>query len=172
MPLEAAPKTSNIILAEMITYLPKHLRRKLAGIVVAGYPYETCGLLIGTQNAGEVHVARLTQARNLNTERAHDRYELDPRDFLAGDKQAQAAELEIVGIWHSHPDHPALPSETDRVGAWEGYSYVIASVTRAGIADLRSFRLISNDFVEEAIIHEPCDDPHSNTVAKLYRGCQ
>lgn len=154
----------------MMTYLPEHLRRKLEGIVAAGYPHETCGLLMGTQNGGEVHVSGLTQARNLNTERARDRYELDPRDFLAADKRAHEAGLEIVGIWHSHPDHPARPSETDRAAAWEGYSYMIASVTRAGIADMRSFRLISNNFVEEEMTHDLCDDSHSNPVAKLYRG--
>jgi proteasome lid subunit RPN8/RPN11 len=59
--------------------------------------------------------------------------------------------LEIIGIWHSHPDHPARPSETDRAAAWEGWSYLIASVTKHGVADLRSWRLQGKDFVEENI---------------------
>ncbi|MGH8580626.1 MAG: Mov34/MPN/PAD-1 family protein [Gammaproteobacteria bacterium] len=75
-----------------------------------------------------------------------------------------------MGIWHSHLDHPACPSETDRIVAWEDYSNVIASARRAGITDLRSFRLLSNAFVEEEITHDPCNDSHSDTVAKLYRG--
>jgi len=56
-----------------------------------------------------------------------------------------------VGIWHSHPDHPARPSETDRAAAWEGWSYLIASVTDAGLSELRSWRLSGERFLEEPV---------------------
>lgn len=131
--------------------LPEDARVELATMVREGYPLETCGLLVGRQANGQVEVQTVVQSRNINRERAEDRYELDPHDFLVTDKRARADGLEIVGVWHSHPDHPARPSETDRVAAWEGWSYVIISVTRDGVADLRSWRLDSEQFVEEQI---------------------
>ncbi len=132
-------------------YLPTEIRGKLEEMALRGYPLEVCGLLVGRERDGRVDVARVVEARNLNRERAHDRYDLDPADFLVADEQARAQGLEIVGVWHSHPDHPARPSETDRAAAWDGWSYVIVSVTREGIADLRSWRLEREDFIEEPI---------------------
>jgi proteasome lid subunit RPN8/RPN11 len=135
-------------------YLPDYARAQLKEMARAGYPLETCGLLLGLTRQNGSEVKRVAQARNLNQERAHDRYELDPLDFLQIDERARAEGFEIVGVWHSHPDHPAQPSETDRAGAWEGWSYVIVSVTGDGIAELRCWRLNSEQFVEESI--EPC----------------
>ncbi|MFQ5994448.1 MAG: Mov34/MPN/PAD-1 family protein [Acidiferrobacterales bacterium] len=126
-------------------------RSALERWVREGYPLESCGVLVGRQDGTRVEVERAIQARNLNRKRAHDRYELDPKDFLLADEKARDDGLEIVGIWHSHPDHPARPSETDRVAAWAGWSYVIISVTRDGVADMRSWRLNSDQFVEESI---------------------
>ncbi len=135
-------------------HLPQSARKELEDIVYAGYPLETCGLLVGQQLNDHVEVSRVVQAQNLNKKRAHDRYELAPQDFIAADTEAQKAGLEIVGVWHSHPDHPARPSETDRESAWEGWSYLILAVKHDGVHDLRSWRLASAQFVEESI--EPC----------------
>jgi proteasome lid subunit RPN8/RPN11 len=137
-----------------VLYLSNTARTQLEQMVQAGYPLETCGLLVGQARDDGIDVSQVTQARNLNATRAHDRYELDPGDFLLTDERARANGLEIVGVWHSHPNHPARPSETDRVAAWEGWSYVIVSVTREGIADVRAWRLNSDQFLEELI--EPC----------------
>ena len=131
--------------------LPQDVRRDLESWIGGGYPEETCGLLIGRTHLGRTEASRATQARNLNRERARDRYDLDPDDFLAADVAAREAGLEIVGVWHSHPDHPAEPSETDRKAAWEGWSYVIAEVTERGVRGLRSWRLSGESFVEEPV---------------------
>ncbi len=131
--------------------MPSELRKDLETLVSDGYPYETCGLLVGDQSKGCVRLVRVVGTRNLNIARARDRYELDPMDFAAADGEARRDGLEIVGIWHSHPDHPALPSQTDRTQAWEGWSYVIASVTKEGVVDLRSWRLEDEIFIEEVI---------------------
>jgi proteasome lid subunit RPN8/RPN11 len=90
-------------------------------------------------------------AANLNQERPGDRYELDPRTMLEADRDCRARGLEVVGVWHSHPDHPAEPSETDRAGAWEGWSYIIVSVARAAVGTMRSWRLSGDRFHEESI---------------------
>jgi proteasome lid subunit RPN8/RPN11 len=132
-------------------HLRADLRARLEAMVCAGYPDEACGLLLGVRTGDAVEVGELVQARNLNRERARDRYELDPEDFLAADALARRQGIEIVGIWHSHPDHPACPSATDRDGAWSGWSYVIVSVGAEGIQELRSWRLNGDQFVEEGI---------------------
>jgi len=131
--------------------LPHEVRRDLETWIGGGYPDETCGLLVGRTHLGRTETLRATRAKNLNQARARDRYDLDPADFLAADLAAREAGLEIVGVWHSHPDHPAEPSETDRAAAWEGWSYVIAEVTRSGVRALRSWRLDGQRFVEEPV---------------------
>ena len=129
----------------------ENILTRLRSLVCAGYPQEACGLLIGKQLGGRVEVREVASARNLNTTRAADRFELDPEDYLKADRAAQQAGLELVGIWHSHPDHPAHPSATDREFAWEGWSYLILSVGREGVAEMRSWRLDGQDFIEEVI---------------------
>jgi proteasome lid subunit RPN8/RPN11 len=125
------------------------VRAQLQSVVRAGYPNETCGLLLGRAGTGRVRVHEAVAAENLNRERPGDRYELDPRGHLRAEERARALGLEVVGVWHSHPDHPARPSETDRNGAWEGWSYLILSVTAEGVPELRSWRLRGERFEEE-----------------------
>lgn len=137
--------------APTVLELSAALRAELAARVEAGYPHEVCGLLIGRLDGERVVVEQVVQAGNLNRERAHDRYQLDPADFLAADRAARAAGREVVGIWHSHPDHPARPSITDLEAAWEGYSYLIVAVERGSAADYRSWRLHGEVFLEERL---------------------
>ena len=131
--------------------LPEPLRMRIAGWVSAGYPLETCGLLIGQSNNAEVVVGDAIAARNLNRERAHDRFELDPRAFFDAERMARHAGLELVGVWHSHPDHPPRPSATDRAFAWQGWSYLIFSVASGGVAEMRCWRLENEEFVEQEV---------------------
>ncbi len=136
-----------------VSGLPADVVARIDRWVVAAYPHEACGLLIGTRrpsDSGSDAVDAL-HARNLNVERPGDRYQLDPADHFAAEEKARAAGLEVVGVWHSHPDHPAEPSETDRSAAWEGWSYLILSVTPEGVAEKRSWRLREEAFIEEVI---------------------
>jgi proteasome lid subunit RPN8/RPN11 len=132
-------------------HLPPALRERITAFTTTGYPNETCGLLVGRRIDQDTRVENLVQARNLNTERARDRYELAPDDFVATDRTARERGLEIVGTWHSHPDHPAVPSSTDLERAWMGWSYLIAAVEWDGLQDLRSWRLHDEHFIEEVI---------------------
>ena len=95
----------------------------------ATYPFEGCGILL-VQPGGEVEVTEVRAGRNLRgpEDRARDRYVLDPADILAAQRDADAAGLDIVGFWHTHPDHPSRPSQYDADHAWPGYVYVILSV--------------------------------------------
>ena len=135
----------------MALELGEALRERLRQWAQQGYPRECCGLLLGRSADGVVRVAEATSARNLNTERAQDRFELDPQDFLRADTLARERGLEIVGVWHTHPDHPAVPSATDLESAWEGWSYLILSVAAQGVQAMRSWRLAGREFVEEHI---------------------
>ena len=91
-----------------------------------GYPNEICGFMLGPKGDGEVTEVR--PARNIIVERARDRYEIDPRDHIRTQREADAAGLDIVGYYHSHPDHPAQASRFDTERAWAGYVYLIVSV--------------------------------------------
>lgn len=130
---------------------PNSLRTELEHKVIQGYPHETCGLLLGDRTNSGGAIKQIVSARNLNEGRTKDRFLLDPKDFLQADQTARSAGWEVLGIWHSHPDHPAEPSNTDLDNAWPDWSYVIASVSRQGVQAVRSWRLQNNVFVEEVI---------------------
>jgi proteasome lid subunit RPN8/RPN11 len=94
------------------------------------YPEEGCGFLLGTvTDDGANRVTALHRATNRRTENRERRYELTADDYRAADDAAQEQGLDVVGIYHSHPDHPARPSKTDLAEAtFPGYTYVIVSV--------------------------------------------
>jgi proteasome lid subunit RPN8/RPN11 len=102
-----------------------------------GYPNEICGFMLGPKGDGEVTEVR--PARNIIVERSRDRYEIDPRDHIRTQREADAAGLDIVGYYHSHPDHPAQPSRFDTERAWAGYVYLIVSVQDGRPVDANAF---------------------------------
>jgi proteasome lid subunit RPN8/RPN11 len=135
--------------------LSARARADLERWVRAGYPRETCGVLVGREERGLIRVHWAVEARN-RAEHAGDRYELDPGDYVAADLAARRQALRVVGIWHSHPDHPSRPSETDRRAATEngaltGWSFLILSVGKEGVESLRSWRLDGGTFQEEEL---------------------
>jgi proteasome lid subunit RPN8/RPN11 len=85
-----------------------------------GYPFEVCGVLLG--HAGEGRVARIVRVANREEAAPRVRYSIAPEDLLRVQREARGQGHEIVGFYHSHPDHPARPSETDRRIAAEGLS--------------------------------------------------
>jgi len=135
-------------------WLPTSLAAQLEKWAAAGYPFEICGLLIGRHHGHEVETVSVTSAQNLARDRRRDRYLLDPDDFLAADREAQADGLEIVGFWHTHPDHPARPSQVDLDAAWEGYSYLIIATNATGAVELRSWSLQGGRFVQQVVRRE------------------
>lgn len=134
-----------------VLLLSPGLRDQLKTEAGRGYPDETCGLLLGREEDGQCTVLLQRPACNMIQERSRDRYAIDPRDYLAAENAAAAADMRLVGVWHSHPDHPARPSETDREMAWPGWSYLILSVSDGAVVDLRSWRLAGHDFIEEEV---------------------
>jgi len=90
------------------------------------YPHECCGFLLGHFEAGG-QVRRVRRAANQNTERT-DRFVIAPEEFAQAQFAADDAELDIIGIYHSHPDWPPIPSQTDMDSAWDEVFYLITSV--------------------------------------------
>jgi proteasome lid subunit RPN8/RPN11 len=111
-------------------------------LAAEAYPHEGCGVLIGSyEQHGRVRVVEATLGRNLWTERLRDRYDLDPADIQAADRSARARGLDVVGFWHSHPDHPAQPSQFDSDRAWAEYVYLIVHSEPGGTGELNAFSL-------------------------------
>lgn len=105
------------------------------------YPLEACGLLLGRIGKQGWDIDEAREIANLNTERASDRFMLDPKGYQAVDRELAGSGREIVGIYHSHPDCPAKPSPTDLSAAWDGFAYVIVSTCKGEAADTRCWAL-------------------------------
>jgi proteasome lid subunit RPN8/RPN11 len=102
-----------------------------------GYPDEICGVMLGT--LADRAVTEVRRARNIIVERSRDRYEIDPRDHIRIQREADAAGVDIVGYYHSHPDHPAQASRFDTERAWSGYVYVIVAIQGGKAVDANAF---------------------------------
>ncbi|HET9086626.1 MAG TPA: M67 family metallopeptidase [Acidobacteriaceae bacterium] len=93
------------------------------------YPYECCGVLLGHSEPDANLVVDAVRAGNVRTDSAHNRYQIAPQELVRIQREARQQGLDIVGFYHSHPDHPAQWSRTDLAEAhWLGCSYVITSV--------------------------------------------
>jgi proteasome lid subunit RPN8/RPN11 len=102
-----------------------------------GYPHEICGILVGPRGGKTATDAK--RARNIIVERARDRYEIDPLDHIRIQREADANGHDIIGYYHSHPDHPAQASRFDTERAWAGYVYLIVSVANGEPVDANAF---------------------------------
>ncbi len=115
---------------------PKDIYNEIIGHAKKSYPHECCGALIGKQKSevrsqkSEIikNLIKSYRMENVNKDRANDRYEINPKELLKIEKETSANGLEVIGFYHSHPDHPDRPSAFDRERAWPFYSYVIISV--------------------------------------------
>lgn len=124
---------------------------------VRAYPNECCGLLLGHANGAEKEVQEVVPLTNLrhDPERAQElmpldepgresernRFLIDPLEQLRVEKDARARGLDVLGYYHSHPDHPARPSDYDCEHAWPWYSYIILSVSGGEPKELTSWVL-------------------------------
>jgi len=122
------------------------------------YPNECCGILIGEiDGAGVKTVKRVEPIRNAREDgEQYHRFLITPEDMLRAEKTARAAKMDVVGFYHSHPDHPAVPSGYDKDHALPFYSYVIVSVEKGRTKDLTSWELTADrtDFLPEDVLQE------------------
>ncbi len=108
-----------------------------------GYPDEVCGIIIGVRDGADKIVQEIVPVENAweNPDEQRRRFQIAPDVLLRHERGARAAGQDILGFYHSHPDHEAHPSETDREWAWPTYSYVIQQVYRGVSLDLQSWTL-------------------------------
>lgn len=131
-------------------YLSQHLRDQLGLLASLAYPREACGVLFGKQAQGHISVHRVEQVCYPDQVEGSFRLELLNQQQI--DRRTKQQGLEIVGIWRALPDQRHIPTEGERRLVSPGYSYLIASITPKGIAEIRSWRLSSNRFEEEELV--------------------
>jgi proteasome lid subunit RPN8/RPN11 len=113
----------------MPLHIPRSLYDELRIHGEQTYPHECCGILLGKSDGDALHVTELIRAGNTRTDSAHNRYNIAPQELIAAQRQARKSGLDIVGFYHSHPDHPAQWSPTDFAEAhWFGCAYVITAI--------------------------------------------
>lgn len=134
--------------------LDKDVQQTIVQEAVATFPEACCGFLYGHQdNAGRRFI---TKAEKITNERAGElghHINISPTNYLAAEEYAQANQLELLGVYHSHPNHPAIPSEEDRLAAQTFFSYVIISVNNQQAGAIRSWRLNDEAQFEEENNH-------------------
>jgi len=133
--------------------LSKDVLAKIHAHGEQAYPEEGAGFLLGEEN-GVRDVQTIFPLTNSREDSArHNRYLITPEDYLKAELEADKLGLSLLGVFHSHPDHPNRPSEFDREWAQPFFSYIITSVQSGKAIESRSWRLLEDrsQFVEEEI---------------------
>jgi proteasome lid subunit RPN8/RPN11 len=129
--------------------IPGEIYEAIRGHGERTYPHECCGVLLGRSSDAGNTVEAAVEAGNTRTDSAHNRYNIAPQELVRIQRQGRERGLDIVGFYHSHPDHPAQWSKTDFEEAhWIGCSYVITSVEK-GTAKLTNSFLLSGTTEED-----------------------
>ena len=105
------------------------------------YPHECCGFMLGSAEDGVQRIIEIRGQANERTDSRENRFVISPGQFKAAESYARKAGLLLVGIYHSHPDSPARPSEYDRDHAWPWFSYIIVSVKGGRAAEANAWQL-------------------------------
>lgn len=120
------------------------------------YPWECCGVLLGRFQDGGRAVELVIRCGNTREDRPQDRYQIDPKELITIQREAGARGLDIVGFYHSHPDHPAQWSQTDLAEAhWLGCSYVITAVEKGRSEATNAFVLTGESEDDKRLEKEP-----------------
>ena len=120
------------------------------------YPYECCGVLLGQMGEDSTRVVTTTaRCGNTRDDSPHNRYHIDPKELVRIQREGRGRGEDIIGFYHSHPDHPAQWSATDLAEAhWFGCSYVITAVAKGKAAITNSFELTGFDENDKKLVNE------------------
>jgi proteasome lid subunit RPN8/RPN11 len=119
-------------LVQLAVEAAETIRREAA----RAYPAEGCGALVGFPTGA---VREALPLPNVEASSPRTRFTVSPRDYLAVEERADARGLLLLGFWHSHPDHPARPSATDRAHAWPGLLTVVIAVDRGAPGEMTAW---------------------------------
>ena len=129
-------------------------KEEMIGDALSAFPDECCGFLFGEEATGERIITAIRVVNNAKEGDKRRRFEIAPEDYLRAERFADENGLQLLGVYHSHPNHPAIPSEYDRVAAQPYFSYIIISVINNEWADTRSWRLNEELKFEKETISE------------------
>jgi len=136
--------------------IPKAVFETLREHGEATYPHECCGVLLGTMGGETRTVSSAVRCGNTRADSPQNRYNIDPKELVRIQREGRDRGEDIVGFYHSHPDHPAHWSQTDLADAhWIGCSYVITSVEKGKAAVTNSFELTGTMEEDKKFVDEP-----------------
>jgi len=119
------------------------------------YPHECCGVLLGQMDGAVRTVTSTARCGNTRTDSPQNRYHIDPKELIRIQRQGREHGEDVIGFYHSHPDHPAHWSQTDLAEAhWIGCSYVITRVVQGKADVTNSFELTGMDEANKAFVGE------------------
>jgi proteasome lid subunit RPN8/RPN11 len=130
--------------------IPRQLLAQIHQHLESGYPNEACGVMLGKGGV----ITEIASADNQRTDSARNRYLIDPLVYLKIEREADRRGLDVLGIYHSHPDVAAHPSRFDLDHAWPNFSYLIVSVVKGKAVESNSWRLRDD---RSAFDHEPVE---------------
>jgi len=130
-------------MAETKLSIGAELAEKIRAHGAETYPHECCGALLGKDTEPR-EILGLFPLINRRDDSPRNRFSVTSQDVLDAEKAARQQGWDVVGWYHSHPDHPARPSQYDRDHAWPWYSYIIVSVAEGKPQDMTSWRLDDN----------------------------
>src|SRR5688572_20983879 len=123
-------------------------KKEMIDDAIRAFTDECCGFLLGGQAEHRV-ITGITIVNNAKEGDKRRRFEIAPADYLAAERFAEENKLLLLGVYHSHPNHPAIPSEHDRVAAQPFFSYIIISTESDGVKNTRSWVLNNNSQFDE-----------------------
>ena len=141
--------------------LTKYQMNKIISHSEGAYPKECCGLLVGHHRSGDIYVCEVHESTNI-ADTPVDRFEIDPQLRFDLERRMRGETLDVVGVYHSHPDGPALPSQTDIERAWESnLVWLITAVKGGNAVDTTAHILIGSGLCFEetslVILTSDCD---------------
>lgn len=154
MPLQETKPPQHVTSATKLIITPK-AKAIIEADAAQTYPHECCGFLLGreTDLFRIIFIARETRNKALSDQKR--RFEISATDYMNAERYADENKMSLLGIYHSHPDHPAIPSEFDLKQALPFFSYLIISVRKGNITNMLSWRLNERSkFAEEEVLFE------------------
>ncbi|HZG23123.1 MAG TPA: M67 family metallopeptidase [Chitinophagaceae bacterium] len=150
----------------MILNIHQDAKKAMIEDALNAYPDECCGFFFGFDDGQNRTISSILVVNNSKQGDKRRRFEISPQDYLKAERYADDNNLQLLGVYHSHPDHPAIPSETDRKSAQPFFSYIIISIVGGKLNNLRSWQLsVDNDvgkdghqFEEESIFKDLVKD--------------
>ena len=136
-------------------HLNQDLQQEIYNDAQRTFPDECCGFLLGEEQGEKRLITEIRVIDNARESNRRRRFKITPKDYLRAEQYAEDNQLTLLGVYHSHPNHPSVPSEHDRVSAQPYFSYVIIAVTENEFVSIQSWRLNEDfQFEEEQITHK------------------